>query len=66
MTVRRLCLVGFSFAAAALACAYGLPAALWLPLAAVLLAAGIAALDGLPGETSFLRNLARDLVGRTV
>ena len=29
-------------------------------------AAAIAALDGLPGETSFLRNLARDLVGRTV
>ena len=28
-------------------------------------AAAIAALDGLPGETSFLRNLARDLVGRT-
>lgn len=29
-------------------------------------AAAIAALDGLPGETSFLRNLAHDLVGRTV
>ena len=28
-------------------------------------AAAIAALDGLPGETSFLRNLAHDLVGRT-
>ena len=28
-------------------------------------AAAIAALDGLPGETSFLRNLARDLVMRT-
>lgn len=29
-------------------------------------AAAIAALDGLPGETSFLRNLAHDLEGRTV
>lgn len=29
-------------------------------------AAAIAALDGLPGETTFLRTLAHDLVGRTV
>lgn len=62
--MRRLCLVGFSFAAATLACAYGLPAALWLPLAAVLLAAGIAAL--LLRRTLWFRRVGLCLLGAAV